>query len=239
MELKSNLHFHTGDDPEDPIPYSLKQAIDTASEKGFSVLGITCHNKFTGADCIEYAVKKGILIIPGIEKTVENVHIVILNANIEAEKIKNFNDLEEYKNQNPNIFLLAPHPFFPAKYALNKKLLRHIEFFDAIEKSWFYSKKVDFNKKSESVARENNLPYIATSDTHRLRFLESSYAIINSESKTIDAIFDAIRKKRFINVSKEMRFWKDMVYCHTEVQTQFLLHSAKKIFLKEKNKILS
>ncbi len=237
MKLKTNLHFHTGDDPEDPIPYSLEQAIDTASEKGFSVLGITCHNKFSGMNHMEYASKKGVLLIPGIEKTIEGSHVVILNANKEAEKIKTFRDLAEYKNKNPDILILAPHPFFPAKYALGKKLIEHIKLFDAIEKSWFYSKKIDFNKKAEYVALKNDIPYITTSDTHRLRFLESSYAIINSESKTTTAVLNAIRKKEFVNVSKEVRFFKDMIICHTDVQMRFLLHWVIKIFfgVKQRN----
>lgn len=201
MKLKSNLHMHVAGDPEDIITYTLHEAIDIAQKLGFSVLAVTPHNGRIGdvAD-IAYAKTRGILLIQGMEKTIEDAHVLILNVNPEADLIKTFDDLVRYRESHPESFIIAPHPFFPAGYALGEKFFRNRHLFDAIEFSWFFSKTVDYNTKAEKAAKEYNLPYIATSDTHDMRFFDSGYAIIDVEEKSVEKIFEAIRKRAFHNV---------------------------------------
>jgi predicted metal-dependent phosphoesterase TrpH len=213
MEIKTCLHFHSSDDPQDFIPYDFRAGIDAAARAGFGTIALTCHNKFVDDPEYEaYAREKGILLIKGIEKNILGRHVVILNADAEAEKLETFGDLAQYKKERPEIFVLAPHPYFGLPYCLGKKLDRNISLFDAIEFSWFYNEKINFNKKAEETARKNNLPFIATSDTHKLEILDRCYAVIDAESKTPEAIFKAIRQKKFKNVYSPAKFWKDMVF---------------------------
>ena len=67
MRIKTNLHFHTSDDPEDSIDYDFYEGVDRAAALGFGALAITCHNKFVDDPEYEkYAEKRGILLIHGI-----------------------------------------------------------------------------------------------------------------------------------------------------------------------------
>ena len=212
MKLKANLHFHSKDDPHDVIDYSFQEGIDEAARLGFEVIALTCHNRFI--DLPEYAAhaaKNNILFIPGIEKNIERRHVVILNADKDIEKIDTFAGLAAYKKSRPAAFVLAPHPYFPTPYWLGEKLEEHIGIFDAIEHSWFYSKRVNLNSKAETLAKKRNLPYLATSDTHELKILTKAYAVIDAEEKTAAAVFEAIRLKNFENFSEPSKFWSEMI----------------------------
>ncbi len=203
-KLKTDLHLHTSEDPKDKIRYSARQLIDHAFQNGFDVLAITNHNFYTYNDYLkDYAASKGILLIPGIELSVEGKHIVLLNPtdNI-PQKIKSLPDLRDYKRQDT--LVIAPHPYFPMFQALKSKLEEYLDIFDAIEYTHFYFRRINYNKKAERRAREFNLPLIGVSDAHLLRQVGLTYSLIDTE-KSLEAVIDAIRKKRIHIVTQPVR----------------------------------
>lgn len=219
MELKTNFHFHTGDDPLDVVAHTLEEGINRATTYGFGVLAVTCHQKFAWTqDAAEYAEKRGILLVPGIEVNVDETkqtrgrHVLIINAKREAESVRTFAELAEYKNSHPESFIIAPHPYFYGNFSLHEFLEKHIHLFDAIEHSWFYSRFWNRNIKGREIAEKYDLPFVATSDTHFFDFLNTDYAVIDAEEKTPEAIFDALRKKKFTNITSRKSFFKDMVW---------------------------
>ncbi len=219
MKLKANLHFHTADDPDHQIQYSLYQAIDKASSLGFSVLALTCHNYFAWTKkYADYAKQKGILLIPGIEIGIqrgevskEGLHLLILGCDKKAENIYTFDDVRKYKKQNPDIFIIAPHPYFYGNFSLKDELEKNIDIIDAIEQSWFYSKWFNRNKKAEKIAKKYKKPFISTSDTHFFDFFDKHYATINAKEKTQKAVFEAIKNNKFKNTTQPCKFWRDMI----------------------------
>lgn len=212
MKLKANLHFHTQDDPQDVVDYSFQEGMDAASRLGFEVLALTCHHKFIDSPTYSaYAAERNVLLIPGVERDIEHRHVVILNADEEIEKVETFAELAAYKKNHPAAFVLAPHPYFGTPYCLGRKLEEHIGIFDAIEYSWFYSKGINRNLKAEALAKKQNLPYLAASDTHELRTLDKSYALIETGEKTAAAVLTAIKNKNFENFSAPSKFWSEMI----------------------------
>ncbi|MFQ6065856.1 MAG: PHP-associated domain-containing protein [bacterium] len=202
--LKADLHVHTSEDPKDRVGYSARQLIDHASQKGFDVLAITNHGLCTHNDFLrEYATSKGILLIPGIEFSVEGKHIVLLNAGDDIpQKIQSLQKLRDYKGEES--LVIAPHPYFPMFQALKSKLEEYFNVFDAIEYTHFYFHRINYNKKAERKAREFNLPLIGVSDAHLLRQVGLTYSLIEAE-KTVEAVIEAIRKKRIQIVTQPMR----------------------------------
>lgn len=206
--LKANLHMHTKDDPKDHLEYSTYNIVDHAYELGFNVLSLTCHQTFVyKKEYTEYAKRKGILLIPGIELLVEKKHIVVLNCDKESEKVKTFEDLKKYKIQRPQIFILAPHPFVFSKKSLGDKLIKNIDIFDAVEESIYSNDIFNFNKKAIDVARKYNKPIIATSDTHQLKDLKRGYVLINTKNKIIPDILLALKKRDFEKRINPMGLW--------------------------------
>jgi predicted metal-dependent phosphoesterase TrpH len=219
MQLKTNFHFHTSDDPRDPVTYTMEQGIDRAARHGFGALAVTCHQKFAWTEgAAEYAEKRGILLIPGIELYVDETrgtwgrHVLIINAKQEAEGVRTFAELAEYKRSHPESFIIAPHPYFYGNFSLHEFLEKHIHLFDAIEHSWFYSGIFNRNVKGREIAEKYDLPFVATSDTHFFDFLNTDYSVIEVEEKTPEALFEALRKKNFNNVTSQKSFFKDMVW---------------------------
>lgn len=207
-KYKVQFHAHTKSDPEDCLFHSDKDLIDRAHSHDYDVLAITCHNKIAHTQELEeYAASKGILLIPGMEKTVEKNHVVILNAKKEAEQINTFNELRSYKIANPDSLIFAAHPYHPfplGLLSLGKNLEKNIDLFDAIEFSSFHTHKFDFNKKAVAAAKKHNKPLLGTSDNHVLEFLNHTYSYVYAKEKSTNAIFDSIRNGKIEIVSKPM-----------------------------------
>src|SRR5688572_258870 len=122
MELKADLHLHTRE-REEFITYNAWGLIDRAASYGFQVLRITNHDTVTfSAELQGYARERGILLIPGVEATVEGKHVLLYNIDVPPERIRTFADLRRLRR--PEWLVVAPHPFFPASYALRKRLRR-------------------------------------------------------------------------------------------------------------------
>ena len=228
-KLKVQFHLHTKEDPIDNIKHTEYEVIDRAAQLGYDVLAITCHNVVIfNEDLKKYAEKKRILLIPAIEKSIFRKHVLILNADIHAQKIRNFEDLKKYREKKPDCFIIAAHPYYPAPIALGKKLEENIELFDAIEYSWYHSKKINrYNNKAVKVAEKYGLPIVATSDNHLLRYFDNAFSLIDSERNTA-AIFEAIRNKKIQIVSHNLPWWK-LFTIYSEMLARQLV---KSIFLK-------
>jgi len=200
MLLKANLHFHTKDDPQDKIEYSFYEAIDLAAKYNYKVIALTLHKKFGYTDeYSQYAHKKGILLIPGIELTIMKKHVLVLNCKKDIESVITFESLAAYKERHPDIFIIAPHPYHLQSFCLGKRLLQHIDLFDAIEHSWFFSDYFNPNLKAGSVAKTNGLPFIATSDTHFLEYADAGYCKIECQESSISSILESLRVGKFQN----------------------------------------
>jgi len=229
-KLKVQFHMHTKQDPIDGIAHSEHEAIDRAAKLGYDVLAITCHNVVIFNDSLKkYAAEKRILLIPAIEKSILKKHVLILNADIKTQNIKTFDDLRTYKKLKPDCFIIAAHPYYPASIALKKHLEKNIDLFDAIEYSWFHSKCMNkYNNKAVKTAEKHNLPMIATSDNHLLRFFDQGYTFVDAKEKTTEAIFKAMREKKIDIVSHDLKWWQlPLIYCEMTIR-----QLAKAVLLK-------
>ena len=228
-KLKAQLHVHCKGDPIDNIKLTARQVIDHAARLNYDVLAITCHNViiFT-QELKEYAHSRRILLIPGIEKSIEKKHVLILNAHIDAQKMDNFTDLEKYRLAHPESLIIAVHPYFPSLNSLGKKFDRHHRLFDAVEYSWFHSKKINyFNKKAQKSADKYKLPLVSTSDNHLIKYFDYAYSFIDSEKDT-GKIFTAIRENRLHIISHDLKWWQlPMIYIKMGI-----LELVKKVTLK-------
>lgn len=195
--FKAQFHVHTGCDPVDRPRHSEKQMLDFAAKHGYDVVSITCHNTVIfNEELRKYAEERNILLIPGIEKDVECRHVLIINATHDAEKIETFNDLETYKRSHPDCLIIAAHPYYFTHFCLKEKLEKHRALFDAIEYSWYHTKNLNkWNKKAEQCAEKYNLPIIATSDNHILKYFDYQYSFIEAEEKNWEAIRKTILQK--------------------------------------------
>jgi predicted metal-dependent phosphoesterase TrpH len=193
--LKVDLHNHTSDDPADRISYSTFDLIDKAAELGYNALAITLHDRqMDPAPFRPYAAARGIVLIPGIERTIQGRHVLLLNFSPAAEQVGSFEDLARLKAREHGL-VIAPHPFFPAGSALRGLLTRHADLFDAVEWNAMFTPRVNFNLIAQRWARRHGKPMVGNGDVHRLEQLGTTYSLVDA-APNADAICDAIAAGR-------------------------------------------
>src|SRR5258705_6135926 len=165
--LRADLHIHTRA-AEPFITYDAREAIARAAREGYHVLSISNHDTQTfNAELSAFARDQGIVLIPGVEITVEGRHVLVYNADVGVDKLTTFAGLKRYRT--PEWLVVAPHPFFPASYCLREKLWQEIELFDAIEVSHFYTPRVEFNLAAGKLSRGLGFPLFGTTGSHYQR----------------------------------------------------------------------
>jgi hypothetical protein len=199
--LRADLHIHTRD-AEPFIPYSARELIVRAAREGYRVLSISNHDTLTfDAELAAFAADHGVTLIPGVEVTVEGRHVLVYNADVAVDKIMTFQGLQRYRT--PEWLVVAPHPFFPASYCLREKLWQHLELFDAIEFSHFYTPRMDFNRAAVKLAKALGLPLVGTSDSHIDEQFGTTFSLIDA-APAVDSVLSAIKAGRVSVVSRPL-----------------------------------
>ncbi len=195
--LKTELHTHTAADSHDTIPYSTNDLIDRAASLGYDVLAITLHDSwFDVRDVARYAQSRGITLISGVERTIEQKHVLLLNFDAAAERVTSFEDMAELRRAQPRGLVIAPHPYYPARCCLGRHLEQHADLFDAVELNAFYTSQIDhFNRKAINWAKRVGKPIVANADVHRLKQLGRTFSLVDA-ARDPDAICAAIREGR-------------------------------------------
>ncbi len=193
--LKTELHSHTIDDPQDGksiVVHSAQELIDQAEGQGFQVLSITNHNQLLFSSSLEeYARERGILLIPGVEATLKGKHVLLYNF-LNYDRYWNTPEIVA-RHKGPNQLVIAPHPFFPIPTALGKRVTRWGGLFDAIEYNQFYLSWINFNQRAKELARQLDLPVVGNTDVHWLFQLGSTYSLVYAEQNT-DSVLNAIKQ---------------------------------------------
>ncbi len=189
--LKADFHCHSAGDPQDKILHTEKDLIDTAAQKGYEVLSITNHDAVTFSPDLEtYAKGKGILLIPGVELTVEGKHILMLNYRNGANSIRKLDDLASVGEETA---VIAAHAYYPGRQSLKSKLAAYRRLFHAAEYCHLHFMGLNPNRRLVTDARRWDLPLVGTSDAHHLFQLGTTYSLVKSE-KNISAVIEAIKK---------------------------------------------
>jgi len=201
--LKTELHTHTIDDPQDGkrlVCYSAQQLIDKAEKQGFQVLSITNHDQLLFSSSLEeYARKRGVLLIPGVEATLKGKHVLLYNF---SNYNSSWNSPEIVtKHKGPNQLAIAPHPFFPIPTSLGKLVSRWRDLFDAIEYSGVYLSWLNFNQRAEELAQQLNLPLVGNTDVHQIFQLGWTYSLVYAD-KNIGSVLNAIKQGHVRLVTK-------------------------------------
>jgi predicted metal-dependent phosphoesterase TrpH len=193
--LKVELHAHTADDPVDRIPHTSFELIDRAASLGYNALAITLHERQLDVSRLApYASERGVVLIPGVERTIRGRHVLLLNFNEEAEEVKTFDDLARLKKRQRGL-VVAPHPFFPATCCLWGLLEQHRDLFDAVEYNAMFTASVNFNQAAERWATRHGKPLVGAGDIHRLHQLDATYSLVDAEPDA-GAICEAIAAGR-------------------------------------------
>ncbi len=207
-ELRCDFHLHTSDDRFDRIPHDVFALIQRAHELDFDVIAVTNHLGVSRRpDARDFAAERGILLLDGVELTIKGRHVLCINPaeDVDPKKIRQFPDLAAIRR--PETLIIPAHPFFPGPTHFGDLLVEHAEFWDALELSHFHVRGIDFNQRTREVALQTGLPLFATSDTHVLDHMGTSFTTVTAEP-TAHSVAAAVRAKRLAPESRPLGYWE-------------------------------
>jgi predicted metal-dependent phosphoesterase TrpH len=194
--LKVELHAHTDADPKDRIAHSVGRLTEHAASLGYQALAVTLHDLYFDPEPHAADAKKnGVVLLSGIELSIDHRHVLLINFPPEIRAARGFDDIRRLKARS-NGLVVAPHAFYPIRSALGRRCLdRDADAIDAVEVNAMYTPRIDFNLPAIAWARERGKPLVGNSDLHLLAQLGTTYSLVDAEPDP-DAICDAIRRGR-------------------------------------------
>jgi len=185
FQVRADLHVHSTYSKDSLI--TPKDLVYYAKKRGLNAVAVTDHNQLEGA--YKIAKETDFLIIPGMEVSSADGHIVALNVH---ELIpRGFSAVETVERiHGAGGVAIACHPYVLFKGCLREKVCSS---FDAIEtinaRAFPFKKSV---KKAEEAAEHLKLSRVAGTDAHYGPQIGYCYTVIEASEASVEAIAKAI-----------------------------------------------
>jgi hypothetical protein len=206
--LKTELHSHCNADPHDAklCPHTAEELIDAAAALGYGALAITCHDLDVWSESLaEHARRRGIVLIPGMEVTLEGGgHVLVHGFHAPASELDSLDKIRARKRDDT--LVVAPHPFYPGSSCLGERLERNLDVFDAIESCGYYARGLDFNRRALRLARKSGKPVVGNGDVHFLWQLGSTFTWVEAEPSP-EAVLRAIKRGALRLQRQPLSYW--------------------------------
>ena len=196
--LKYDFHVHSKYSRDSETP--LKEILRVAKERNLDGIAICDHDEVKGGlkalEIVRENPKKygGLNVIPGTEVSTSKGHVLILGV---TEKLPSFMTPEETIDmaRDLNALSIIAHPYRKSAHGIG-----YLEGSGADAAETFNSKCITntANKKAKAEADRLNMPQVGGSDAHIAALVGQGYTLINIETNTEDAVFDAILRRKTI-----------------------------------------
>jgi len=178
--------------PSKSLPEDI---IKTAIERGLNVIAVTDHDNVMGgkraAEIADKKYKGKILVIPGVEVSSKDGHIIGLNVHTNIPKNLPAEETVALIKKQGGYAIIA-HPL-NIKYSLSKEKLDKVRGeILAVEAANSHSLK---NKHTQEYAREHGVSMSAGSDAHSLSEIGLCYGETEGDVKTFEDFIKAIESK--------------------------------------------
>jgi predicted metal-dependent phosphoesterase TrpH len=185
MQIRADLHVHTTYSNDSLI--TPKDLVYYAKRRGLNACAVTDHNSLDGA--YKIAKETDFLIIPGMEVSSADGHIVALNV---KELIpRGFSAVETVERiHRAGGVAIACHPYVYFKGCLRDNVCATFDAIEVINARAFPFK--DSVKKAEEAAQRLELSRVGGTDAHYGPQIGYGYTEIEAAEATVDAIAEAI-----------------------------------------------
>lgn len=190
--LKLDLHIHS--EYSDDGKGTPEEIINSVKKKGLNGIAITDHNNVKGGlEGLKYS-SEDFLVIPGIEISTSDGHILALNVKENIPKGLTASETVD-KILDLNGIPIVPHLFRNMSGIKEKKLkilknkINAIEVFNSCSLP-------QSNLKTARVAKKYNLGGTGGSDAHIPKYAGEAYTLVDSTDLSLDDIISNIEKKK-------------------------------------------
>ena len=199
MPYNIDLHCHSffsGDGVSSP-----EKLIESARKKGLHGFAITDHNT---CDAVHYMIDKGLmredgqpvdgfLVIPGIEVTTDEGHLLCLGAtlpnNLKGTPASQVCQLIHEKGG----LAIPPHPYDLFRAGIRQSVLEELEI-DGLEVFNAATTLKRYNRQAFQYAEMRGLPMTAGSDAHHEAAIGTAYTILKTDDFSVKGIIAQIVK---------------------------------------------
>jgi len=214
MPLKIDLHCHSffsGDGISSP-----EELIEAARRKGLHGFALTDHNNCEG---VEYMIAQGlirpdgqpvngILVIPGVEVTTGDGHLLCIGTTLPDMNGAPVADVCRAIHCRGGLAIPA-HPFDLFRSGISESAMDSLEI-DAIEVFNSATTLRRYNRKALDYARRRGLPMIAGSDAHHQTALGTAFTILDTNDFSLQGALRQIpgkntRSERYLTATDTIR----------------------------------
>src|SRR4030042_5794611 len=188
MQVKADLHVHTVYSPDSLI--TPKELVFYAKRRGLTSGAFTDHNRGDGA--LKIARETDFLIIPGVEVSSRDGHVIGLNVQ-ESVPMGLSSDETVDRIHAAGGVAVACHPFALFKSSLGKHASGKFDAVETINVSASPFKRSV--RKAEEVAERFKLPRVAGTDAHYAPAIGYAYTVVDAELNA-DAVVKAMAAGR-------------------------------------------
>lgn len=199
-EFRIDLHCHSHFSL-DGVSHPLEM-VASAKRHGLDGFVLTDHDTQQGIDYFrkrnlvdeEGRAVDGFLIIPGMEVSTYEGHVLVIGAKLSSIPGIKCHDLLPLVHAQGGL-CIAAHPFDPARRGVGRDVL-NAHAFDGVEvfnaASWFPG----LNAKAYRYAKVRKQLMTAGSDSHHPATLGRSHQIIEAEQLTVASVLNGLRQRR-------------------------------------------
>jgi predicted metal-dependent phosphoesterase TrpH len=186
--LICDLHVHTNFSKDGES--SVEEILRAAETAGLDAIAITDHDSVDGAKKA-LACETFVLVIPGIEVTTKQGHLIVLGVTEVIPAGLDVVDTVEIARKM-GALLILPHPYHVWRHGVARRKKIGMAVVDAIET--FNSRYIvgSANRKAARIAMRMGKPCVAGSDAHHARFVGFGRTFVDAD-RTVPSILAAIR----------------------------------------------
>jgi predicted metal-dependent phosphoesterase TrpH len=215
--LKLDLHIHSQYSEDGAGTPEL--IIKSLQKKGIHGMAITDHNTVEGSLKALKVAPKNFIVIPGVEISTADGHIIALNVKENIPKGLNVVETVE-KTIDLNGIPIVPHLYRTMSGVKEDKLKKIIGKISAIEV--FNSCSVpQTNLKTAKIAKKYNLGGTGGSDSHTPLYVGYGYTKVSTTDTNVDTIISEIYKKKT---------WCEGKTLSADYRTDRMIKSVKQFF---------
>jgi predicted metal-dependent phosphoesterase TrpH len=191
--LRCDLHVHTNYSRDGES--SVEDILARAQAKKLDAIAITDHDTCEGIAAAE-AVGSGIIIIPGVEVSTRQGHLIVLGVREPLPAGRHVMETIRLARSLGAVTII-PHPYHMWRHGVARRVPESIGAVDAIEV--FNSRYIvgSANRKAARVARKVKVAAVGGSDAHNARFIGFGYTLVAAEP-VVASILSAIREGKTV-----------------------------------------
>jgi len=193
--LSCDLHIHSTYSRDGEA--DIETILNTAPERGLHAIAITDHDEVAGAqEAIRMArtLTPDLLIIPGIEVSTREGHLIVLGITEMIEAGLSARATIKYAHEM-NGFVIAPHPFHRCRHGVGRRdsqILLEVDAIEVFNSRYIVGTIGSDNNRAYRFAEKHHIPKVAGSDAHHARHIGYGITLVDAE-KNISSILAAIR----------------------------------------------